>query len=200
MHIISKDFEFDFGHRVHTQCPDPVLSCNHQSVCRHLHGHRGVVKVSMSSEELDPHGMVTDFVNLQWFKKFLDDVIDHKMVLDIADPVLLHLFPLLETGSDILDKSMLTKHMMIEFDDENKNQTPVYWNINMDHPNFLHVDPCVKEIYEGLIFVPFVPTSEYLSKWFYEITSAKLKKIGVTVSRIDFKETPKSNSIFQFTV
>ena len=37
--------------------------------------------------------MVTDFKHLNWFKQFIDDVLDHKFVLDINDPLFSTLLP-----------------------------------------------------------------------------------------------------------
>jgi 6-pyruvoyltetrahydropterin/6-carboxytetrahydropterin synthase len=52
------------------------------------------------------------------------------------------------------------------------------------------------EYYEGFFIVDFVPTSENLSSWMAELVDAKMKKLNVTVDRIDWWETPKSRSTF----
>ena len=78
---IAKEFNFDYGHRVWPQKLNSEFSLDCELACRHLHGHRGTVIVHLESEELDNQGMVTDFHHLNWFKKFLDDAIDHKFIL-----------------------------------------------------------------------------------------------------------------------
>ena len=90
---IAKSFELDYGHRVWHQKLDEELSCGHSCVCRHLHGHRATIIVHLEGDVLDAQDMVTDFHNIGWFKKFLDSVMDHKMVLDIKDPLLPVLLP-----------------------------------------------------------------------------------------------------------
>jgi len=50
-------------------------------------------------------------------------------------------------------------------------------------------------MYEGFIIVDFVPTIENISAWLLQIVQKKMMKINITVSRIEFFETPKSRSI-----
>ena len=89
---ISKQFDFCYGHRVWSQELNPEYSLDDCLMCRHLHGHQGKVLVHMESEKLE-NGMVTDFKHLNWFKKFLDDAIDHKFIIDINDPLFPTLLP-----------------------------------------------------------------------------------------------------------
>ena len=190
--VISKEFSFDYGHRVWTQQPDVELSCGHQSVCRHIHGHRGTVIVNLCGDKLNAQGMVTDFVNLNWFKKFLDVALDHKMIIDVQDPALLDFFPLVDGG-------MLPYFLDVDFieaADNNYKTTPLtsFWFVDervyMDKPDY------IREIYEGLVIVDFVPTSENLSKWLLGIVQKKMDALNVEVSHIEFFETPKSKSVF----
>ena len=83
---ISKQFDFDYGHRVHSQVLDDEYSLSAPCACRHLHGHRGKVIVHLDSDVLNEQGMVVDFVNLNWLKKFIDGCVDHRTVVDINDP------------------------------------------------------------------------------------------------------------------
>jgi len=181
MWLIDKTFEFDYGHRVWTQKLNSDFSIDNRCVCRHLHGHRGKVHVYLKSDTLDETGMVTDFKHLNWFKKFLDDVLDHKMILDMDDPTLFLLY------------SLATEHYLIE------NKEFNYYTVDIAK---LETDlgdtftDAEMELYEGLVIVNFVPTSENLAKWLAEITSKKMKEMGVNVSHIEFFETPKSRSTY----
>jgi 6-pyruvoyltetrahydropterin/6-carboxytetrahydropterin synthase len=54
-----------------------------------------------------------------------------------------------------------------------------------------------QEIYEGLVLVNFVPTSENLSKWLHQIIQNKMSHL-CKVSQVQFYETPKSQSNYIF--
>ncbi|MCI4436896.1 MAG: 6-carboxytetrahydropterin synthase [Ignisphaera sp.] len=84
---ISKRFEFAYGHRVHAQVLDPILSCGSGCKCRQIHGHSGIVVATLSSDKLNSEGMVMDFTELKLFKKWIDDTLDHKFLIDIDDPL-----------------------------------------------------------------------------------------------------------------
>jgi 6-pyruvoyltetrahydropterin/6-carboxytetrahydropterin synthase len=170
---ISKEFDFCYGHRVWSQQLNIEFSLDDCLMCRHLHGHQGKIKVSLESQTLEG-GMVTDFKHLNWFKKFLDDTLDHKFIIDINDPLFETLLPMFE------DKTNL-----IEF--EQGYKTP---DMSQLAEKPLHI----KELYEGFIIVDFVPTSENLSAWLLKIAQEKMEKIGVKVSKVEFWETPKSKS------
>ena len=165
-YIISKTFDFDFGHRVWTQDVDPILGCGRANKCRHLHGHRGTIKISLQGKTTKS-GMVTDFSHLAWFKEQLDKDLDHKMILDINDPLL-----------DAHFKSAT----------ESFSYNGFYY-----YRNACPVD----EIDMGLVLVPFVPTAEHLSKMFFQIVQERMKDFtNFVVSSVEFYETPKSVAIY----
>lgn len=171
---ISKQFDFCYGHRVWSQELNTEFSLDDCLMCRHLHGHQGKVLVHMESENLE-NGMVTDFKHLNWFKKFLDDTIDHKFIIDINDP----LFP------------TLLPHY------KNKENL-IFMNENYKVPDLTIVkdeDLHIQEMYEGFIIVNFVPTSENLSAWLLEIVQNKMSQINIKVSHLEYFETPKSRSV-----
>lgn len=89
---ISKSFDFCYGHRVWSQELNPDYSLDSCLKCRHLHGHQGQVVIYLEAQKLE-NGMVTDFKHLSWFKAFLDDVLDHKFIIDINDPLFETLIP-----------------------------------------------------------------------------------------------------------
>ncbi|MCG3687379.1 6-carboxytetrahydropterin synthase [Aliarcobacter butzleri] len=168
---ISKEFDFCYGHRVWSQTLNIDFSLDACLKCRHLHGHQGKVIVYLESNELN-NSMVTDFKHLNWFKAFLDDVLDHKFILDINDPLFSTLVP------------NIKKEDLIKFEEG-------YFSINLT--NFKNEE---LELYESYIVVDFVPTSENLSAWFLKIVQEKMNGLNIKVSKIEFLETPKSKSTF----
>ncbi len=168
---ISKEFDFCYDHRVWSQSLNTEFSLDGCLMCRHLHGHQGKVIVYLKSDTLKS-GMVTDFKHLNWFKKFLDDILDHKFIIDINDPLFKTLLPSIE------------KKELISFEEG-------YKRVNLsDFENE------ILELYESYIIVDFVPTSENISAWLLKIVQEKMKKIDIKVSKIEFLETPKSKSTF----
>ncbi|MCT7565523.1 6-carboxytetrahydropterin synthase [Aliarcobacter butzleri] len=168
---ISKEFDFCYGHRVWSQTLNIDFSLDACLKCRHLHGHQGKVIVYLESNELN-NSMVTDFKHLNWFKAFLDDVLDHKFILDINDPLFSTLVP------------NIKKEHLIKFEEG-------YFSINLT--NFKNEE---LELYESYVVVDFVPTSENLSAWFLKIVQEKMNGLNIKVSKIEFLETPKSKSTF----
>jgi len=51
------------------------------------------------------------------------------------------------------------------------------------------------ELIEGFFFVNFLPTSENLAKYIFDIAT-KVMKGTATVSRVEWNETPKSRAIY----
>jgi len=187
---IDKSFDWCYGHRVWSQELNADFTGSEGTclACRHLHGHQGKLKVMLEGNELE-RGMVTDFKHLGWMKNFIDDVLDHKFIMDINDPLLPHEVPELihypyksgtgEGPGDLkldLDKCI--------YCDEG------YWVPDLKR---LNVPQAVYEKYEGMVFVDFVPTSENLSAWLLKIAQKKMSQIDVKVVAVEFWETPKSH-------
>jgi len=169
---ISKQFDFCYGHRVWSQELNKELSLDNCLVCRHLHGHQGKIIVYLESTKLK-NGMVTDFKHLNWFKEFIDNVIDHKFILDINDPLFSTLLP------------NIKKQDLISFDEG-------YKIINLskfkNEPNY------IIEMYESYVIVDFVPTSENISAWLLKIVQNKMAKYNINATKLEYFETPKSKS------
>ena len=185
MFKIGKEFSFCYGHRVHNQSLNPELSLDSCLACRHFHGHQGTILVflePLDSESLNA-GMVTDFKHLNWFKKWLDDVLDHKMILDINDPALKSFYPILNWIDFPINPDAVDA--LLEYHQEG------YFAIKPDQ--YSNLPNYEQEIYEGLVLVPFVPTSENLSKWLWEILNKKMGHL-CKISQVQFFETPKSQS------
>lgn len=76
-HVITRKLEFDAGHRVY----------KHESKCNNIHGHRYVVEVDCTGS-LDTIGRVIDFSVIKAVcGKWLDDYMDHGMILWRDDPL-----------------------------------------------------------------------------------------------------------------
>ena len=81
MHRVSREFHFCYGHRL----------LHYDGKCRHLHGHNGRAVITLEARALDPLGMVMDFTRLkQTIGAWIDQTLDHKMILHRDDPALPH--------------------------------------------------------------------------------------------------------------
>lgn len=191
---IDKSFDWCYGHRVHNQSLNADFTGSEGVclACRHLHGHQGKLKVMLEGDELTG-GMVTDFKHLGWMKDFIDDVLDHKLILDINDPLLEHEVPEymhrpFNSGTgEGPGRMQLDLSKCISYKEG-------YWRPDLEH---LDIKPslydAVYEKYEGIVFVDFVPTSENLSAWLLGIAQEKMSEMGVKVVAVEFWETPKSH-------
>ncbi len=86
---VTKIFEFSYGHRLP----------NHPGKCRRYHGHNGKVEVTISGEVFESTGMVIDFGDLKKMVEPLLEVWDHRMILQMGDPMIKYLSSL-TTGYD----------------------------------------------------------------------------------------------------
>ena len=56
--------------------------------CRHPHGHNGVLEIELAGEQLDARGMLIDFGEVKArLVKFVDEELDHRMLLREDDPL-----------------------------------------------------------------------------------------------------------------
>jgi 6-pyruvoyltetrahydropterin/6-carboxytetrahydropterin synthase len=80
-YIVTKEVEFDAGHRV----PD------HNSKCFNVHGHRYRVRAYVEATELQlmgsSKGMVVDFGDLKMALNEICGQFDHKLLVFTADPI-----------------------------------------------------------------------------------------------------------------
>ncbi|MDV2479135.1 MAG: 6-carboxytetrahydropterin synthase [bacterium] len=78
MYTVTKQIHFCYGHRL----------LNYDGKCRWLHGHNGLVEITLAAEKLDERGMVYDFTIIkQVIQAWIDEHLDHKMILHRADPL-----------------------------------------------------------------------------------------------------------------
>jgi len=89
MRTVQKRFEFDAAHRLY----------RYEGKCAHIHGHRYVVEVIWSREELDEMGMVLDFGSAKSLvTALLDSDWDHALLLHEDDPLVMVLKNASEDG------------------------------------------------------------------------------------------------------
>lgn len=79
MFRVSQEIEFCYGHRL----------LNYSGKCRHLHGHNGRAVIVMEGAQLDDRGMLIDFGDIKSaIRTWIDDELDHRMILCERDPAL----------------------------------------------------------------------------------------------------------------
>jgi 6-pyruvoyltetrahydropterin/6-carboxytetrahydropterin synthase len=189
---ISKSFDFDYAHRVHNQVLNTCLSLDNLTKCKSIHGHFGQLIVQLEGTILNEQSMVFDYKNLNFIKRFIDEELDHKWILDVEDPYLENIFLPLPF---IYKANLAKKHITSLTEPAFENHKHNYWT-----PRILEgVKDYEADVLKGIILVPFVPTSERLAQWVFSICKTELEKFKVTVSSVTFKETPKTSAEFSIT-
>lgn len=78
MFRVTREIDFCYGHRL----------LNYQGKCRYLHGHNGKAVITLQSDSLDARGMVVGFSDIKRaVSAWIDEVLDHRMILHRDDPV-----------------------------------------------------------------------------------------------------------------
>src|SRR5262249_36029420 len=79
MYRVTREICFCYGHRL----------LNYDGKCKHLHGHNGRAVITIEASRLDDLGMVMDFSRIKTvINEWLDQTLDHRMILHRDDPVL----------------------------------------------------------------------------------------------------------------
>ena len=79
MFRVTKEISFCYGHRL----------LNYAGKCRNLHGHNGRAVVTLEAPELDALGMVVDFTEIKRsLGTWIDETLDHRMILHRDDPAI----------------------------------------------------------------------------------------------------------------
>ena len=77
MFRVTRQIDFCYGHRL----------LNYDGKCRYLHGHNGQAVITIEAEKLDHRGMVLDFSDIKRVvSRWIDDNLDHRMILHRDDP------------------------------------------------------------------------------------------------------------------
>lgn len=101
MYSVTRRIDFCYGHRL----------LDYDGVCKHPHGHNAVAEIEVHSGDLDSRCMVCDFGDLKRIVKgWIDETIDHKMILRRDDPLVK---PLLDLGEPIflVDSNPTVEHL-----------------------------------------------------------------------------------------
>lgn len=174
---IDKEFHFEMGHRVWAQKLDrPDLSIETECACKHLHGHSYAIKVFLSANTLDQSSMVTDFKNLNFMKEFVDNVLDHKFMIDINDPN----FEIITGVSYNFARARISSK-----------------------ENFLNLGECwpgdnsdIQLHRNSFVLVNFVPTSENICKYLKLYAQERIGDFA-TVTAVELWETKKSHCRYE---
>jgi 6-pyruvoyltetrahydropterin/6-carboxytetrahydropterin synthase len=82
MFRVSQEIDFCYGHRL----------LNYDGKCKHLHGHNGRLVIVLEAEELDERGMLVDFGDIKRsVRTWVDNELDHRMILNRHDPIIPYL-------------------------------------------------------------------------------------------------------------
>ena len=78
MYSVTKRIDFCYGHRL----------LEYDGVCKHPHGHNALAEIEVRTDALDHRNMVTDFSDIKRIVKgWIDEQLDHKMILRHDDPL-----------------------------------------------------------------------------------------------------------------
>ena len=79
MYRVTREIQFCYGHRL----------LDYDGKCRHLHGHNGLAVVTLEAPNLDAKGMLVDFGEIkEKLQRWIDETLDHTMILCRRDPLL----------------------------------------------------------------------------------------------------------------
>jgi 6-pyruvoyltetrahydropterin/6-carboxytetrahydropterin synthase len=79
MFRVTREITFCYGHRL----------LNYDGKCRHLHGHNAKTVLTLEAPQLNRLGMVADFSDIKRVvQSWIDDNLDHRMLLHRDDPLL----------------------------------------------------------------------------------------------------------------
>ena len=177
---ISKEFHFEAGHRVWAQqLNNPELSISTECACKHLHGHSYTIKVNLTSDMLDQSSMVTDFKNINFMKKFVDEVLDHKFMLDTNDPNFAIITGVTLDAGESRGDTRLQNYIA---------SGKIFGNLGEILPSEF---PATQLHRDSFVLVNFVPTSENICKYLKEHAQKMIGDVA-TVSALELWETKKS--------
>src|SRR5574344_644177 len=172
MYTITKSFEFDYAHRVWNQSLNQQYSVDNMPKCRHIHGHHGVISVTLVAKELNKGEMVTDFKHLNWFRDFINDKLDHKLILDQRDPFIDKYIPSLKGVPSSSEGFTFIEGINGKFEVE-------------------------VEVEAGVVLMGCVPTSENFARILCNLVAHRMQDFtNIQKVQVSFSETPQSKATY----
>jgi len=132
----------------------------------YIHGYK--MKIKFEIRDLDNLNFK------KWFKKFIKESIDHKMLLDLNDPLNEeNVVWVLEDDAERIDREKL-----IWFEENywipDITQIVEYMESWEKNPLLNPKNKAIYEKYKGIVFVNFIPTSENIALWLIDIVQNKI--------------------------
>lgn len=75
MYRITKEYHFSASHQ--------LLQLPASHPCARMHGHNYIVEVELQTQNLNEHGFVRDYNELDALKKYIDEEFDHRHLNDV---------------------------------------------------------------------------------------------------------------------
>jgi|SRR6056297_364800 len=110
MYKINKRFQFDAAHRI----------WKHFGKCANIHGHTYEVIIHLKGNKLNEFNVLKDYYHFKEFKKYIDDVFDHALVIQQDDIEIIEVAKAIKTKHVILEATTaehLAKHLFYKAKD-----------------------------------------------------------------------------------
>lgn len=75
---ITKEFSFEAAHALTSVPPGHKCADRFADGAPRVHGHSYVIIVTLAAEELDEHGFIVDYADLDPIKQWVDGTLDHR--------------------------------------------------------------------------------------------------------------------------
>ncbi len=131
MYRVSKEIHFCYGHRL----------LDYDGKCAHPHGHNGKIVVELETPSLDKRGMVVDFTDIkEILQKWVDQELDHKMILRKDDELVKILWKLSEPVF-VMDQNPTAENLAkLIFDFAKAKKLPIrqvtFWETPSSHASY----------------------------------------------------------------
>jgi 6-pyruvoyltetrahydropterin/6-carboxytetrahydropterin synthase len=107
MYSICKEFSFDAAHRLY--------NLSYASKCQNIHGHRYHITVELFVGNLNKDSMVIDFTHFKIFSDWIDNFVDHSMLIACDDNELLEMCKKINTRYIVIPYEKTTSENLAKF-------------------------------------------------------------------------------------